>query len=126
VRTGTELGELVLNAVILTPPDGAVLPGGRTLVAGWVISPPGAPVERVEVSVDDGRTWRPANFFADLGPWAWRHWQATFDLAPGRHTLVARAVTRDGATQPAELAEVWNVKGYANNAWHRVTVTVSG
>jgi len=46
-------------------------------------------------------------------------------LRPGQQTLVARAWDQAGHCQPAELAEVWNVKGYANTAWHRVAVQVS-
>jgi hypothetical protein len=37
--------------------------------------------------------------------------------------LVARA-TDGAATMPATLAESWNVKGYGNNSWYRVPVTV--
>jgi hypothetical protein len=27
-----------------------------------------------------------------------------------------------GVAQPASLDATWNVKGYNNNAWHRVTI----
>ena len=38
--------------------------------------------------------------------------------------IMARATDRTGATQPASVGGVWNVKGYNNNAWHRVAVRV--
>lgn len=41
----------------------------------------------------------------------------------GEHALSVRAAD-DTATMPRSLAETWNVKGYGNNAWHRVPVTV--
>ncbi|MGH7525859.1 MAG: hypothetical protein ACREMX_04065, partial [Gemmatimonadales bacterium] len=25
-------------------------------------------------------------------------------------------------TQPSTVSDTWNVKGYANNAWHRVAI----
>jgi sulfite oxidase len=36
--------------------------------------------------------------------------------------LAVRATDVLGATQPASVRETWNVKGYNNNAWHRVTI----
>ena len=36
--------------------------------------------------------------------------------------LAVRASDTSGATQPAAVWDTWNVKGYANNAWHRVPV----
>ena len=40
----------------------------------------------------------------------------------GEHELTARAWDSAGATQPESAAALWNFKGYANNAWHRVRV----
>jgi hypothetical protein len=54
--------------------------------------------------------------------WAWTMWEATVPLQPGRHQLVVRARDVSGRSQPPELAATWNVKGYCNNAWHRVVV----
>jgi sulfite oxidase len=45
-------------------------------------------------------------------------------LEPGAQTLVARAIDSGGHTQPADVAQTWNYKGYMNNAWHRVEVNV--
>jgi sulfite oxidase len=126
VSGGTELGELTLNAAILSPDGGTVLPTGETIVTGWALSHAGAPPVRVEVSPDAGLHWVSAELSEGDGPWAWRWWRAVVRLGPGRHTLVARAFDAEGRGQPGELAEVWNVKGYANNAWHRVAVTVAG
>ena len=52
-------------------------------------------------------------------------WHATAVLTVGQHTLMVRARDETGAAQPPALAEVWNVKGYLNNAWHRVTIDVA-
>jgi sulfite oxidase len=126
VSGGIELAELALNAVIVTPEEAMVLPPGETTVTGWALSGGASPPARVEVSPDAGRQWVTAELSEGDGPWAWRLWRATLRLGPGQHTLVARAFDAAGRGQPSELAEVWNVKGYANNAWHRVAVTVAG
>ena len=79
------------------------------------------PVARVEVSAGGG-AWREAELGEDLGPWAWRLWRARLELPPGRHELAVRAWDSAGATQPEDPATVWNPKGYANNAWGRLTL----
>ncbi|HEX6331260.1 MAG TPA: sulfite oxidase [Actinomycetota bacterium] len=81
------------------------------------------PVERVEVSDDDGRTW----WDADLDdpprdPFAWRGWSFAWHASPGERVLCPRATDATGATQPLE--PTWNVGGYVNNAVQRVPVFV--
>ena len=79
------------------------------------------PIERVEVSTDGGATWRPAALGREHG---WRAWSFAWDAEPGEHELCCRAFDATGRGQPDE--PVWNLGGYANNAVHRVAVTVSG
>jgi DMSO/TMAO reductase YedYZ molybdopterin-dependent catalytic subunit len=85
--------------------------------SGW------APIEIVEVSVDGGSSWQPA----ELGPTpsdphAWRHFSAAWTPEPGDHELRSRCVDAAGNRQPDEPD--WNLGGYANNASQRVPVTV--
>jgi sulfane dehydrogenase subunit SoxC len=83
-----------------------------------------APIERVEVSVDGGKSWRDAHLAPDrLGRWAWRGWTCTWEAdEAGEHVVGSRAHDADGNVQPDEPS--WNVGGYANNAvqWVRVTI----
>jgi sulfite oxidase len=124
VSAGSALGELLLNSAILSPgPDERVASGGVT-ARGWAIGPAGTAVSRVEVSFDGGESWRGAELLGAPVPWCWRLWQARADLRPGTHTLVVRAFDQSGRGQPPGLETVWNVKGYANNAWHRVPIRV--
>ena len=44
---------------------------------------------------------------------------------PSRVTLAVRAVDAAFNTQPPDAAQVWNLRGLANNSWHRVTVQLS-
>jgi DMSO/TMAO reductase YedYZ molybdopterin-dependent catalytic subunit len=81
-----------------------------------------SPVARVEVSVDDGRTWTDATLDADDGHrWAWRRWSLPWDATPGRYVISARAIAADGEEQPTDQA--WNRGGFANNAAQRIPVT---
>ena len=123
VRAGEALGEVALNAVILAPEEGSRLPAGEVTVRGWAMDGR-CPVRRVEVSSDGGRTWIAANLAAAAGRWTWQRWTAQLTLPPGPAVLLARAWNEAGEGQPETIAEVWNAKGYANNAWHRVAVEI--
>ena len=118
------LGELQVNAAICEPENGARLTERPVSVRGYAIAGGGRSVGRVDVSTDGGRTWVPTDLREGADdPWAWSLWEATLDLGPGEHRIVARPLDSSAATQPATAAEVWNFKGYANNSWHGVNVT---
>ncbi|MGI8631660.1 MAG: sulfite oxidase [Solirubrobacterales bacterium] len=76
----------------------------------------------VEVSADGGRSWSPARLTEPVGPHAWRGWSWSWDAQPGEQVLCCRATDATGRTQP--LSPPWNLGGYANNAVHRVEVSV--
>jgi sulfite oxidase len=122
VTSGVALTEVPLNAVIVDPQPDGVVRAGPVRVRGWAMGAGGRRVAALEASADDGGHWMPARCLGESVPWAWTLWEAVLDLAPGPHTLVARAVDGAGTTQPAALQDTWNVRGYNNNAWHRVTV----
>lgn len=124
VTAGTALAEVVLNSVILTPAPGGPVAAGLTEVTGWAIGPEAAAPARVEVSVDAGATWQDAVVMPSAERWTWRLWSIRVRLQPGRHELVVRAWDEAGRGQPAAVEETWNVKGYANNAWHRLPLRV--
>jgi DMSO/TMAO reductase YedYZ molybdopterin-dependent catalytic subunit len=82
-----------------------------------------APVERVEVSTDDGATWGDAELEPAESRWAWCGWRFRWDAQPGGYILSSRAHDEAGNEQPLEPA--WNLGGYANNAVQAVPVTVA-
>ena len=119
---GMPLGLVALNADLLSPADGETLAAGPVEVRGYAFAGGERHVARVDVSLDGGATWSQAQLLEDLGPWAWRHWRATVDLAPGEHEILVRAWDSSAATQPEDEAALWNPKGYVNNARPRVRV----
>jgi DMSO/TMAO reductase YedYZ molybdopterin-dependent catalytic subunit len=81
------------------------------------------PIDRMEFSDDDGRTWWDVHLGAlPRDPFAWRGWSVEWQALPGDRVLCCRATDATGATQP--LDPPWNVGGYANNAVQRVPITV--
>jgi len=122
VTSGFALCELPLNAVILAPTRDEVVPAGPVAVRGWAMGSAGRQLKSIEVSPNAGRDWHPARIAAAPSEWSWTFWDAEFDLAPGPHILAARASDCSGATQQAAVGDMWNVKGYSNNAWHHIPV----
>jgi sulfite oxidase len=122
VTGGVALSAITLNSVILDPSPEQTVAIGPVLLRGWAIGTGASAITMVECSADGGENWQPATLDAVRNRWTWTRWQATVVLPEGRHTLMVRAFDESGATQPAELHDTWNVKGYLNNAWHRVSV----
>src|SRR3954449_9929902 len=117
---GMALGLVALNADVLAPADGATVAAGPVEVRGYAFAGGERYVARVDVSLDGGATWAQAELLDDLGPWAWRQWRITVELAPGEHEILVRAWDSSAATQPEDEAALWNPKGYVNNARPRL------
>lgn len=100
---------------ILRP--GPVVLAGRAW-SGW------GPVNRVEISTDEGSTWADAVLDEAPGRWAWRRFSLGWDAADGEHHLMVRAHDCTGRVQGSEPS--WNRGGFANNADQPVVVLVTG
>lgn len=122
VSAGVALSAVPLNAVIVDPTPAQVVPTGQVTVRGWAMGSEGRPPTVIEVSPNAGEDWVQARITAGGAEWSWVWWEASLELGRGRHTLAVRATDGSGATQPRTVSETWNVKGYANNAWHRVAI----
>lgn len=121
---GVELAAVALNSEILRPDDRAVLPAGPTEISGYAYAGGDRDVVRVDVSSDGGGSWVQADLDRRLGPWAWRLWRTEVTLPAGRHHILARAWDSTAALQPEHAASLWNPKGYVNNAWPSIDITV--
>jgi sulfite oxidase len=121
---GISLSSLALNCDILAPTDDDRVAAGPLTIRGWALAGGGHEVARVDVSVDQGRTWRQAKLDPPPSRWAWRMWSLTVDVDAGPLTLMARAWDDTGAIQPESPASLWNPRGYGNNAYARIELTV--
>src|SRR5205814_9151211 len=85
--------------------------------AAW--SGDGGAVAGVDVSVDQGRSWKAARLTGDATPFGWRLWEYPWTPSDERHyTVLARARDASGDVQP--LVQEWNPSGYLWNAVARV------
>lgn len=123
VKDGTPVTSMRVRALIIDPEEDARLAAGEAVVIRGNAWSGDAPVNRVEVSVDGGESWRDADLGTAPSRYAAVPWSIEWTpSAAGRHTLVARARDEAGNVQPLE--QVWNELGYGNNAVHRLEVDV--
>ena len=57
--------------------------------------------------------------------WSWTLWEADIEIPEAARTdgsfkVAVRAVDADYAEQPEDPAQLWNIRGVLNNAWHRI------
>jgi sulfite oxidase len=121
---GISLSSLPLNCDILAPGDDDEIPAGPLTIHGYAMAGDGRGIARVDVSLDEGQTWRQADLQRVISRWAWRLWSITVEAEPGPLSLTARAWDDTGVTQPESPVALWNPRGYANNAWAHVELTV--
>jgi DMSO/TMAO reductase YedYZ molybdopterin-dependent catalytic subunit len=113
---------MVVKSLIAAPQEGETVKEGHVTVQG-VAWGGEAKVVKVEVSVDEGKTWDPARLVGEDHPYAWRQWQFIWPAKTGgTFTILCRATDARGDVQPA--TSPWNPSGFLWNGWDRVTVTV--
>ena len=117
---------LQVKSVIASPRDNALVQVGKPLtISGVAWSGDAGPVTAVDVSIDTGRTWKPATLIrSQETQFGWRQWELSW--TPEResyYTVMARARDATGDTQP--FAQEWNPSGYGWNVVPRVGITVT-
>ncbi len=112
-----------VKSLITRPETGLELPGRELEVAGqaWAGD---TEVARVDLSMDYGATWPPADLAAPHNPHAWQRFSARVQFPKaGYYQVWARATDREGTSQP--FTPAWNPKGYLNNSLHSISVRVT-
>lgn len=118
------LGEQPLYALICAPSPNSTVPAGHVLLQGYAVPHGTETITNVELSLDGGATWQAAHLDSPQSAHSWVLWRIEADLSTGEYSIVARATDSGGNQQPSDLAQVWNDKGYVNNAYHRMTLYV--
>ena len=112
-----------VKSVITAPAPGAkVKTGGMFTVAGKAWAGENS-IAKVEISIDEGATWKRATLAKPGDKYAWRMFSLPVTAnRPGYLTILARATDSKGNVQP--IVSAWNPLGYFWNGIHRVGVVV--
>lgn len=103
---------------------------GKINVKGYAWSGGGRKIIRVDVTNDRGKTWHVADLIAEDNNakegryWSWTLW--TIDLPVMKESkeieIWAKAVDTSYNVQPESVENIWNLRGFLCNAYHRVKV----
>lgn len=128
-----------VQSVITHPGHGELVPLDKDTaytVRGYAYSGAGHKIKRVQVSLDGGKTWRPAQLDDDQEEekykkvgmeqgkhrsWCWRLWTLDIqisELVEHGGELVCRGWDTSNNTQPQTTE--WNLMGMMHNAWYIV------
>jgi DMSO/TMAO reductase YedYZ molybdopterin-dependent catalytic subunit len=113
-----------VKALVAEPADGARVRAGEPVTLRGRAWSGDAPIARVEVSDDAGRTWHEADVAPAPSPYAWHAWTLRWTPPrPGEWRLLVRATDEAGNAQPLEAP--WNALGYGWNRVEALTLYVS-
>ncbi|KAF9666235.1 hypothetical protein SADUNF_Sadunf16G0208500 [Salix dunnii] len=121
-----------VQSAICSLEDVTAIKPGKVKVSGYAASGGGRGIDRVDVSVDGGKTWVEASRYQKPGvhyisddmngdKWAWVLFDVTVDV-PRSTEIVVKAVDSAANVQPENVQEIWNLRGILNTSWHRVQV----
>ncbi|KAI9735701.1 MAG: hypothetical protein M1818_006309 [Claussenomyces sp. TS43310] len=95
-------------------------------IEGYAYSGGGREITRVDISVDNGRTWDQAELLDDASAgaraWCWKRWRYTGVVRDAQlpTTFLVKATDEAYNTQPETHGSIYNVRGNLATAWHRV------
>ena len=113
---------LVVKSLITTPAEGSTHTVGKVQVGGFAWAGEDD-IRAVDVSVDNGATWRPARLAGEQARYSWRRFEFEFNAPrPESLLILSRATDSRGRMQPA--VSQWNPSGYLWNQYDSVRVEV--
>jgi DMSO/TMAO reductase YedYZ molybdopterin-dependent catalytic subunit len=96
------VGPMAVKSEIIRPPNGAALGVGTNRLFGVAWAGEDA-VAGVDVSVDGGRTWSPAQLIGPQAKYSWMMWEYLWEVAEaGSYQILSRAISTDGRIQPIQ------------------------
>lgn len=130
--------ELPVNSVTCIPANESHLSASKekTLkIAGYAVSGGGRDIQRVDISLDGGVNWTPAQMVKSLDgsvppvnrAWGWTIWSIETPLPQGFTgpiEIICKAVDTACNQQPEDVAPVWNARGLLCTTWHKTIVHI--
>ena len=113
---------LVVKSLITTPANGASQAVGKVTVGGFAWAGEDD-IKAVDVSIDNGATWRPARLTGEQARYSWRAFAFEFNAPrPESYLILSRATDAKGNVQPA--VSQWNPSGYLWNQYDSIRIEV--
>ena len=123
--------EMPVQSCIVYPKEDDLIitePDGNLPIKGYSWSGGGRNIIRVDISIDDGKTWNQATLKEGKNQeynsaWAWTLWEYKVNIKEHKNLkIICKATDNSYNTQPEKLEYSWNLRGINNNSWHRVKI----
>eukprot|EP01083_Nonionella_stella_P048246 129116_1 len=126
-----------VTTAITAPENGStVIRGQKCCLKGYAYVGGGMRIIRVDISLDNGKTWDQAslqhldnNEMCRSGKtWTWTQWvyEAKIPSDVKELNVCCKAVDDHYNQQPHTAEPIWNIRGLLNASWARITLKVSG
>ncbi|KAK9010853.1 hypothetical protein V6N11_043720 [Hibiscus sabdariffa] len=123
-----------VQSVICSLEDVQPIKPGKVTISGYAVAGGDRGIERVDISINGGKTWMEATRFQKTGipyiadhissdKWAWVLFEIIVNI-PHTTEIVVKAVDSAANVQPERVQDIWNLRGILNTSWHRVHVRV--
>jgi DMSO/TMAO reductase YedYZ molybdopterin-dependent catalytic subunit len=116
-----------INSRIETPRLRQFMPAGETMHVTGIALSDYSGVASIDISINNGEDWMPANLLPGQDPGEWTLWGWTWEnMQIGKYTIMARAVDGSGKTQlaAAEFGVLDNVFPDGTSFMHKINVDV--
>jgi DMSO/TMAO reductase YedYZ molybdopterin-dependent catalytic subunit len=117
------IARMPVRSFLISPDGSTKIPAGLPVqLKGIAFSGYGG-VKKVEISDDNGATWKGAHLGEDFGDYSFRTWSFSWTpKQPAIYQIAVRATDEKGNIQPDK--NVWNASGYMWNKIERNEITV--
>jgi len=101
----------------------------KIIIKGFALSGGGRNIIRVDVSINNGKTWNLANLCKGSEQeinkaWAWTFWEIELDNRYVNN-ICCKAIDNAYNTQPEKPEQIWNMRGLNNNSWHKIKINLT-
>ena len=117
------INRMVPRSFVTNLKDGAAIKAGTATALRGIAFGGSSGVKAVDISLDNGASWRPTTLGSDEGKYSFRQWQTDITPPAGAVTVMVRCTNSDGLAQPKTMN--WNPSGFMHNAIETIRLTAA-
>ncbi len=107
------ISKMDVRSIFVNPEPNTIIKANENCALEGLAFDGGDGITKVEISVDNGKTWQATKLNPELGKYTWRRWKYSWKpTAAGKYTIKVKATNSKGETQPPHQ---WNRSGYMRN-----------